>query len=171
MRPEWIACQKHILEKCWKGRASETPRHTYDGTHTYRCLKIAAKVCVKEFGRRCDNLHAMVYLRWWGLCWWENPWLFECSSWCCPAWCSGGHRPLIAGCLSLHRLGINLPVTRPARDANLRPPASESRPLTNWAIGAKKCINFYHVFVNGRGRKGVHHYPVYGYSCHKEDCR
>ena len=31
----------------------------------------------------------------------------------CPAWCSGGRRPLIAGCLSLQRLGMDLPVIRP----------------------------------------------------------
>ena len=42
----------------------------------------------------------------------------------CPAWCSGGRRPLIEGCLSLRRLGMVLPVTRPV---NIEPqtPASE----------------------------------------------
>ena len=55
------------------------------------------------------------------------------SGWNFPAWCSGGRRPLIAGCLSIQRLGIDLPVTCPAWDSNLRPPASESRPLTNLA--------------------------------------
>ena len=54
-----------------------------------------------------------------------------------PAWCSGGRR---AGCLSLQRPGIDLPVTRPAWGSNLRPPASESRPLTNWAIGATSSV-------------------------------
>ena len=31
------------------------------------------------------------------------------SRWNCPASCSGGRRPLIAGCLSLQRLGIDIP--------------------------------------------------------------
>ena len=47
----------------------------------------------------------------------------------CPAWCSGGQRPWIAGCLSLQRLIMDLPLTRPVRDSNLGPPASESRPF------------------------------------------
>ena len=54
----------------------------------------------------------------------------------CPAWCSGGRRPLIAGRPSLQRLGVDLPLTRPVWDSNLGPPASESRPLANRAIGA-----------------------------------
>ena len=41
------------------------------------------------------------------------------SGWNFPAWCSGGRRPLIAGCLSLQRLGIDLPVTHPAWDSNI----------------------------------------------------
>ena len=44
---------------------------------------------------------------------------------------SGGRRPLIAGCLSLHRLGMDLPVTRTVWDSSLRPPASERRSSTN----------------------------------------
>ena len=52
--------------------------------------------------------------------------VFLWSGWNFPSWCSGGRRPLIAGCLSLQRLGIDVPVTRPAWDLNLRPPASES---------------------------------------------
>ena len=44
-----------------------------------------------------------------------------------PARCSGGRRPLIAGCLSLQRLGVDLPVTRQVCDLNLWPPGSESR--------------------------------------------
>ena len=47
----------------------------------------------------------------------------------CPAWCSEGRRPMIAGCLSLQRLGVGLPVARPVSDSNLGPPASESRSL------------------------------------------
>ena len=47
------------------------------------------------------------------------------SGWNSPVWCSGGRRPLIAGCLSLQRLEGASPVTRP----DLRPPASESRSL------------------------------------------
>ena len=47
----------------------------------------------------------------------------------CPAWCSGGPRPLIAGCLSLQRLGVDLPVTRTVWDSKPRPPASEGSPL------------------------------------------
>ena len=43
------------------------------------------------------------------------------SGWNFPAWCSRGRRPLIAGCLSLQRLEIDLPVTHPARDSNLGP--------------------------------------------------
>ena len=39
--------------------------------------------------------------------------------------------PLIAGCLSLQRLGIYFPVTRPAWGSNLRHPASERRPITD----------------------------------------
>ena len=54
----------------------------------------------------------------------------------CPAWCSGGRRPLIAGCLSLWRLGVDLPATRPVWDLNLGPPASESPSLANCAFGA-----------------------------------
>ena len=46
------------------------------------------------------------------------------SGWNFPAWCSGGR-------LSLQRLGVDSPVTHPAWDSNLRPPASESRPITN----------------------------------------
>ena len=38
--------------------------------------------------------------------------VFLWSGWNCPAWYSGGRRPLIAGCLSLHRLGIDSPVRR-----------------------------------------------------------
>ena len=38
----------------------------------------------------------------------------ERERWNCPAWCSGGRRPLIAGCLSLQRLGIDFPVACPA---------------------------------------------------------
>ena len=30
----------------------------------------------------------------------------------CPARCSGGRRPLIAGCVSLQRLGVDLPLTK-----------------------------------------------------------
>ena len=45
----------------------------------------------------------------------------------CPAWCSGGRRPLISGCSSLQRLGMDLAVTRPVWDAKLGPPASDSR--------------------------------------------
>ena len=37
---------------------------------------------------------------------------------------------MIAGCLSLQRLGVGLPVTRPAWDSNLGPPASEFGSLT-----------------------------------------
>ena len=48
------------------------------------------------------------------------------SRWNFPALCSGGRRPLVAGCLSLRRLGVDLPVTRPVWDWNRRPPASES---------------------------------------------
>ena len=40
----------------------------------------------------------------------------------CPAWCSGGRRPLIAGCRSLQSLGVALPVTRPVWDSNLGTP-------------------------------------------------
>ena len=48
----------------------------------------------------------------------------------CPAWFSGGLRLVIAGCLSLQRLGVGLPLARPVWDSNLgRPAASESRPL------------------------------------------
>ena len=47
----------------------------------------------------------------------------------CPAWCSGGRRPLIAALLSLQRIGMDLPVTRPVWDSKLGPPDSESRPL------------------------------------------
>ena len=54
----------------------------------------------------------------------------------CSAWCSGSRRPLIAGRLSLQRLGVDLPVTRPVRDSNPIPHASESRSLANCAIGA-----------------------------------
>ena len=57
--------------------------------------------------------------------------VFLWSGWNLHAWCSGGWRPLIAGCLSLQMLGICLPATRAAWDSNPRPPASESRPLTN----------------------------------------
>ena len=46
------------------------------------------------------------------------------SRWTCPAQCSGGRRPLIAGCLSLHWLAMDLPLTRPVWDSNPRPPAS-----------------------------------------------
>ena len=46
----------------------------------------------------------------------------------CPALCSGGFRLLIAGCWSLQRLGMNLPVTLPVW-SNLGPPASESQSL------------------------------------------
>ena len=35
------------------------------------------------------------------------------SGWNCPEWCSGGRRPLIAGRLSLQRLGMDSPLTRP----------------------------------------------------------
>ena len=49
------------------------------------------------------------------------------SGWNRPAWCSGGQRHLIAGCVSLQRIGMNLPVARPVWDSNPRPPASESR--------------------------------------------
>ena len=56
--------------------------------------------------------------------------VFLRSGWNFLAWRSGGRRPLIAGCLSLQRLRTDLPVTRPAWEWNLRPPASESRPLT-----------------------------------------
>ena len=57
---------------------------------------------------------------------------FACLNWGevrmkCHACCSGGQRPLMAGCLSLQRLGIGLPVTCPVWDSNLRPPAFESR--------------------------------------------
>ena len=44
-----------------------------------------------------------------------------------PAWCSGGWRPLIAGSLSLQRLGVDLPLTRPVWDSNLGPLAPESQ--------------------------------------------
>ena len=54
--------------------------------------------------------------------------LFLWSGWNFPAWCSRGRRPLIAGCVSLQRLGFDLHVNCPAWDSNLRPPASESRP-------------------------------------------
>ena len=62
-----------------------------------------------------------------------------CSSSCC---CLADHRfphlwttivwskswrPLIAGCLFLQRLGVDLPLNRPVWDSNPRPPASESR--------------------------------------------
>ena len=39
-----------------------------------------------------------------GMCWVRKE---------CPTWCSGGQRPLIAGCPSLPRLGMDLPVTKP----------------------------------------------------------
>ena len=47
------------------------------------------------------------------------------SGWDFPSWCSGGRRPLIAGCISLQRLGVDLPVLRPVWNSNPRPPASE----------------------------------------------
>ena len=55
--------------------------------------------------------------------------VFLWSRWNFPAWCSGCRRPLIAGCLSRQRLGIDLTLTRPVWDSNLRPPASESRSI------------------------------------------
>ena len=76
---------------------------------------------------------------------WEHSMVFRCfwlrmifvwSGWNFHAWCSRGRRPLIAGCLSLQKLGIDLPVTRPACDSNPRHPTSETWPLTNWATGA-----------------------------------
>ena len=47
-----------------------------------------------------------------------------------PLLCSGSRRPLIAGCLSLRRLGVGLPLTRPARSRILfhGEPAAPSRP-------------------------------------------
>ena len=48
----------------------------------------------------------------------------------CPARCSGGRRPLIAGCSSLQRLGVDLPLIPPVWESNLGPPASESRPFS-----------------------------------------
>ena len=36
----------------------------------------------------------------------------------------------------LRRLGVDLPVTRPVWDSNLKPPASESRSFANWAVAA-----------------------------------
>ena len=47
------------------------------------------------------------------------------------AWCSGGRRPLIAGCLSLQRLGMDLPGTCPALDSKPRPLASDIRHLSH----------------------------------------
>ena len=58
----------------------------------------------------------------------------------CPAWCSGGQRPLIAGCLSLQALGVDLPVTRPVWDSNLRPPASESRPFSQQSYQSHQIV-------------------------------
>ena len=54
----------------------------------------------------------------------------------CPAWCSGGQRPLIAGCSSLQRLGMDLPVTHPVWASNLGPPASNVQHLPHWAADA-----------------------------------
>jgi len=53
----------------------------------------------------------------------------------CPASCSGGSRPLIAGRLSLQRLGVHLPLNRPVWDFNPRPPASEPTLLTIELLG------------------------------------
>ena len=50
---------------------------------------------------------------------------------------------MIAGRSSLQRLGMALPVTRPVWDANLGPPASESRPLATepWVrLGRVFCV-------------------------------
>jgi len=44
--------------------------------------------------------------------------------------CSGGRRPLTAGCLSLQSLVVGLPAIRPVWDSNVGPPASEIRSLT-----------------------------------------
>ena len=60
------------------------------------------------------------------------------SRWNCPARCSGGRRPLIAGCLSLQRLGVDISVIHPVWDSIPRHPASESRFLAIWAIGATR---------------------------------
>ena len=60
--------------------------------------------------------------------WYTMLWSFYISYHAGVAWCSGGRRPLIAGCLSLQRLGMDLPRTCPAWDSNPRPLASESRP-------------------------------------------
>ena len=51
------------------------------------------------------------------------------SEWNFPAWCSGGRRPLIAGCLSLQRLVMDLPLIRPVWDSNPRPSCKVSRPF------------------------------------------
>ena len=58
-----------------------------------------------------------------------------------PAWCSGGRRPLIAGCLSLQKPGMDLPVSHPVWVSNPRPPTSGSRSLANCAIGATLAPN------------------------------
>ena len=55
----------------------------------------------------------------------------------CPAWCSGDRRPLIAGCLSLRRLVMGLPVTCLA--GHRTPPASESR-STNCPFRNRRAI-------------------------------
>ena len=47
-----------------------------------------------------------------------------------PEWCSGGRRPLIAGRLSLQRLGVDLPLARPVWESSPGPPVSESRSLS-----------------------------------------
>ena len=83
------------------------------------CLLVVLCLCVSFY-----HTGSFVFVFWW-------------SGLNSPAWCSGGRRPLIAGRFSLQRLGVGLPITRPVWDSNLDP-ASESRPLTNCAVGATK---------------------------------
>ena len=61
----------------------------------------------------------------------------------CPAWCYGGRRPLIAGCLSLQRLGVGLPVTRPVWDSIPDLLHLRADPSANCDIGATLTASVY----------------------------
>ena len=84
-------------------REREREIHTYIHTYTPEAgdvsiyIRTAQGRCAKDYPRDLPNVSVCFDSE-------EISW----SGWNCPARCSGSQRPLIAGCLSLQSLGMDL---------------------------------------------------------------